>query len=95
MKFNKNKKGVIFIYRNKRKPIREVIEKFEPENSYAHCFQCFLYNECSYYCSKSTKSLCNILEDIGIIKEEPEFLERFFVNAKTCTKREQPANSKK
>lgn len=94
MKFNKNEKGVIFVYRNKRKPIREVIEKFRPEDGYTSCPQCFLFDECLSYCSRST-TLCNILENIGIVEEEPEFLERFFINAKTCTRGEQTAFSKK
>ena len=73
MRYVKNG-DVILIYRNKRKPIRKVKEKFRNEDG---CIACCLFDVCLEWTGRET-STCEAMEQAGVI--EPNEGDMFFID---------------
>ena len=75
MRYFKNG-DTILIYRNKRKPIRQVREQYKNEDG---CIACTLFDVCLVWGDSKGIGLCEEMEQAGII--EPNLTgDRFFVD---------------
>ena len=78
MKYRRDiKTNIILIYRNKRKPIRQVREGWKNEDG---CIACSLFDICLSWCNGKALSICEGMIRAGVIEKEEGWEERYFID---------------